>query len=151
MNGRHVLPRACNRRYNIQDVDKHELVESLLKKEIVVTKRAPGFRGVPFSPAVKVGKLVFVSGQVGDDPKSDIKTQTRQVLEKIKALVEEAGASLSNVVKCTVFLASLDDYTSMNEVYGEYFGDEPPARACVEVSRLVRDLKVEIEAIAYIP
>ncbi len=122
-----------------------------MKKEIVVTKRAPSVRGVPFSPAVKVGKLVFVSGQVGNDPKSDIKTQTRQALEKIKALVEEAGASLSNVVKCTVFLASLDDYTSMNDVYGEYFGDEPPARACVEVSRLVRDLKVEIESIAYIP
>jgi 2-iminobutanoate/2-iminopropanoate deaminase len=121
-----------------------------MPKEIIVTTKAPGVPGVPFSPAVKVGKLVFISGQVGDDPKSDIKTQTRQALEKIKALVEEAGASLSNVVKCTVFLASLDDYALMNEVYGEYFGDEPPARACVEVSRLVRDLKVEIESIAYI-
>jgi len=121
-----------------------------MPKEIVATTKAPGVPGVPFSPAVKVGKLLFISGQVGDDPKSDIKTQTRQALKKIKALVEEAGASLSNVVKCTVFLASLDDYALMNEVYAEYFGDEPPARACVEVSRLVRDLKVEIESIAYI-
>jgi len=121
-----------------------------VQKEIIVTKRTPSIPGVPYSPAVKVGKFVFVSGQVGDDPKSDVKTQTRQVLEKIKALVEESGTSLNNVVKCTVFLANLDDYASMNEVYGEYFDEKPPARACVEVSRLVKDLKVEIEAIAYI-
>jgi 2-iminobutanoate/2-iminopropanoate deaminase len=122
-----------------------------VQKEIVVTKRAPAIPGLPFSPAVKVGKFVFVSGQVGDDPKSDVKTQTRQALEKIKALVEKAGTSLGNVVKCTVFLSNLDYYGSMNEVYGEYFGENPSARACVEVSRLVKDLKVEIESIAYIP
>lgn len=122
-----------------------------MQKEIVVTKRTPTIPGIPLSPAVKVGRFAFVSGQVGDDPKSDIQTQTRQVLEKIKALVEEAGSSLDNVVKCTVFLANLDDYGLMNEVYGEYFGESPPARACVEVSRLVKGLKVEIEAIAYTP
>jgi 2-iminobutanoate/2-iminopropanoate deaminase len=122
-----------------------------VQKEIVVAKRAPAIPGLPFSPAVKVGKFVFVSGQVGDDPKSDVKTQTRHALEKIKALVEKAGTSLGNVVKCTVFLSNLDYYGSMNEVYGEYFGENPPARACVEVSRLVKDLKVEIESIAYIP
>ncbi|MFQ6080939.1 MAG: RidA family protein [Candidatus Bathyarchaeia archaeon] len=122
-----------------------------MQKEIVTTKAAPAVPGIPYSPAVKIGQFVFVSGQVGDDPKSDIKTQTREVLEKIKALLEEAGTSLSNVVKCTVFLANMDEFASMNEVYREYFGDNPPARACVEVSRLFNDLKVEIEAIAYIP
>jgi 2-iminobutanoate/2-iminopropanoate deaminase len=122
-----------------------------VQKEIVTTKKAPAVPGIPYSPAVKVGEFVFISGQVGDDPKSDIKTQTRQTLEKIKALLEEAGTSLSNVVKCTVFLANMDEFASMNEVYREYFGDKPPARACVEVSRLFNDLKVEIEAIAYIP
>lgn len=122
-----------------------------MQKEIVTTKKAPAVPGIPYSPAVKVGEFVFISGQVGDDPKSDIKTQTRQTLEKIKALLEEAGTSLSNVVKCTVFLANMDEFASMNEVYREYFGDKPPARACVEVSRLFNDLKVEIEAIAYIP
>ncbi len=120
-----------------------------MQKEIVVANVAPAIPGVPYSPAVKIGKFVFVSGQVGDDPKSDVKTQTRQALEKIKALVEEAGASLRNVVKCTVYLANLDDYGSMNEVYSKYFVEKPPARACVEVSRLVKDLKVEIEAIAH--
>jgi 2-iminobutanoate/2-iminopropanoate deaminase len=123
-----------------------------VKKEIVVT---PGLSGaipaVPYSPAVKVGRFVFVSGQVGDNPKADVKTQTRQALEKIKSLLEETRTSLDNVVKCTVFLADLNDYSSMNEVYGEYFPENPPARACVEVARLVRDLKVEIDAIACIP
>ena len=123
----------------------------LVQKEIVTTKRAPAVPGIPYSPAVKIGQFIFISGQVGDDPKSDIKTQTRQVLEKIKALLEEAGTSLSNVVKCTVFLANMDEFASMNEVYREYFGDNPPARACVEVSRLFNDLNVEIESIGYIP
>ncbi len=123
-----------------------------MKKEIVVTPSLPGgITAVPYSPAVKVGRFVFVSGQVGDNQKADVKTQTRQALEKIKSLLEEAGTSLDNVVKCTVFLADLNDYSSMNEVYGEYFPENPPARACVEVARLVRDLKVEIEAIACIP
>jgi 2-iminobutanoate/2-iminopropanoate deaminase len=123
-----------------------------VKKEIVVTPGLPGkITAVPYSPAVKAGRFVFVSGQVGDDQKTDVKIQTRQTLEKIKSLLEEAGTSLDNVVKCTVFLADLNDYSSMNEVYGEYFPENPPARACVEVARLVRDLKVEIEAIACIP
>lgn len=121
-----------------------------MKKEIISTEKAPAIPGVPYSPAVKFGQFVFVSGQIADDPRVDIKTQTRQCLEKLKALLEAAGASLSSVVKCTVFLTNFDEFASMNEVYGEYFRENPPARACLEISRLVKDLKVEIEAIAYV-
>ena len=121
-----------------------------MEKEIIFSKRSSKISNLPYSPAVKVGNMVFVSGQVGDDPDSDITTQTRQALEKTKSLLEEAGSSLENVVKCTVFLSNINDYHSMNIVYSEYFSENPPARSCVEVGRLVRNLKVEIEAIAFL-
>lgn len=119
-----------------------------MKKYIVTTPKAPSLPGVPYSPAVKVGNLVFTSGQVPDDPSADIQTQTKQTLEKVKALVEAAGASMDNVVKCTVFLKNLEEFAEMNKIYVEYFSEKPPARSCVEVSKLVKNFKVEIEAIA---
>lgn len=106
----------------------------------------------PFSPAIKAAGLVFVSGQLPLDTSGampdDIVGQTRQVMENIKGLLEEAGSSLDNVVKCTVFLTNFEDFAKMNEVYGQYFQGTPPARAAVEVSRLARGAQVEIEAIA---
>lgn len=121
-----------------------------MSKVIVETEKVRKIPGLPFSPAVKLGQWVFISGQVGDDPNSDVKVQTRQALEKTRSLLEKAGSSPSSVVKCTVFLADLSDYASMNEIYGAFFSEKPPARSCVEV-KLVKDLKVEIESIAYIP
>lgn len=106
----------------------------------------------PFSPAIKAAGLVFVSGQLPLDSSGampdDIAAQTRQCMENIKALVEAAGSGLDRAVKCTVFLTDMDDFGKMNEVYATYFPDVPPARAAVEVSRLARGAKVEIEAIA---
>ncbi|HHE41591.1 MAG TPA: deaminase [Dehalococcoidia bacterium] len=106
----------------------------------------------PFSPAIKAAGLVFVSGQLplntaGTMPEG-IAAQTRQCLENIKALVEAAGSSMDRVLKCTVFLTNFDDFSKMNEVYGQYFQGAPPARAAVEVSRLARGALVEIEAVA---
>lgn len=121
-----------------------------MQKEVISSSKAPAVRGAPFSPAVKAGQFVFVSGQIADDVGADVKVQTRQVLEKIKSLVEAAGSSMANVVKCTVYLTNLGDFASMNEVYREFFTDKLPARACVEVSGLVRGCKVEIEAIAFV-
>ena len=121
------------------------------RKEIIFAKEAPTIHGLPYSPAVKIGQFLFTAGQIADDTKADIKTQTLQVLNKIKALVEAAGSSLSNVVKCTVFMTSLDEYGMMNEAYKEYFKDKPPARSTVQVSQLVKNAKIEIEAIAIVP
>ena len=106
----------------------------------------------PFSPAIKAGGLVFVSGQLPLDASGsmpeDVAAQTRQCMENVKALVEAAGSRMERVVKCTVFLTNMDDFGGMNEVYAQYFPDAPPARAAVEVSRLARGALVEIEAIA---
>ena len=120
-------------------------------KEIISAKEAPTIPGVPYSPATKFGRLVFTAGQVPNDATADVKTQTRQTLEKVRLLLEAAGTSLENVLKCTVFLTNLDEFAAMNEVYREYFKDKPPARSCVEVSKLVKNFKVEIEAIAFVP
>lgn len=122
-----------------------------MKKEVVSTSKTPAVPGAPYSPAIRTGHLLFVAGQVPDDVEADIRTQTRQVLVKIKALVEEAGTKMDDVVKTTVFLTDLEDYDSMNEIYREFFRENPPARACVQVADLVLGCKVEIEAIASIP
>jgi 2-iminobutanoate/2-iminopropanoate deaminase len=126
-------------------------------REIIKTSKAPGAIG-PYSQAVKIpaGKMVFTAGQIPLDPatgqvvEGDIKTQTRRVLENVKAILEASGASLKDVVKTTVFMSSLDEFQAMNEVYAEYFPDNPPARSTVEVSALPRGAKVEIETIAII-
>lgn len=122
-------------------------------KEIVQTEHAPQAIG-PYSQAVKVNGLVFASGQIPIDPgtgqfvEGGIEEQTEQVLKNLSAVLHAAGSGLNRVVKTTVFLADMQEFAAMNEVYGRFFAEEPPARATVEAARLPRDARVEIEAIA---
>jgi len=124
-------------------------------KDIVATDRAPRAIG-PYSQAVRAGDLVFASGQIPIDPATGefvaggVAEQTEQVLRNLTAVFEAAGVGMNQIVKTTVFLADMDDFTAMNEVYGRFFGVEPPARATVQAARLPRDARVEIEAIAVI-
>ncbi len=123
-----------------------------MKKEIK-TKKAPAAIG-PYSQGIEASGFVFASGQIAIDPKTgelnmgSVEEQTRLVLTNLKAVIEESGCSLENVVKCTVFLKDMDDFSKMNSVYGEFFKQPYPARAAVQVARLPKDVKVEIEAIA---
>lgn len=120
--------------------------------EKVYTKNAPDAIG-PYSQAVKAGGLVFTSGQIAIDPASGevkaegIEAQTRQVCENLKAVLEEAGTSLDKAVKTVCFLDDIADFAAFNAVYGEYFTGKP-ARSCVEVSKLPKGVKVEVEVIA---
>lgn len=122
-------------------------------KEIIRTEKAPKAMG-PYSQAVRMNGIVFVSGQIPLDPQTaelvtgSIEEQTARVVENVKAVLEGAGLALENVVKTTVFLKDIGDFTRMNETYAKYFGSNPPARSTVEVARLPRDVRVEIEAIA---
>ncbi len=125
-------------------------------RRVVATAAAPAAIG-PYSQAVALPGLVFCSGQIPIVPSSgamaeaDIKVQTRQVLENLRAVLEAAGSSLPKVVKTTVFLADMGDFAAMNEVYAQYFPSGPPARSTVQVAKLPRDARVEIEAIALGP
>ena len=122
-------------------------------KEIISTENAPGAIG-PYSQAIKAGGFVYVSGQVPIDPETGefvaggIAEQTDRVLTNVAAVLEAAGSSLDKVVKTTVFLADMNEFSAMNEVYAKYFTDAPPARATVQAARLPRDARVEIEAVA---
>jgi 2-iminobutanoate/2-iminopropanoate deaminase len=122
-------------------------------KEIVQTDHAPQAIG-PYSQALKANGLVFASGQIPTDPATSqfvaggIVEQTEQVLKNLAAVLEAAGSGLDRVVKTTVFLLDMGDFAAMNEVYGKYFPQQPPARATVQAARLPRDARVEIEAIA---
>ncbi|MGI9072730.1 MAG: RidA family protein [Bryobacteraceae bacterium] len=122
-------------------------------KEIIVTENAPKAIG-PYSQAITANGFVFLSGQIPLDPLSgelmtgSIQVQTERVLENMKAVLQAAGLSFDHVVKTTVFMKDLADFPLMNDVYGKYFGTNPPARSTVEVARLPRDARVEIEAIA---
>jgi 2-iminobutanoate/2-iminopropanoate deaminase len=124
-------------------------------KEIIKTPKAPEAIG-PYSQAVKENGLVFVSGQIPYQPDTmtliseDIEEQTRQSLENIKEVLKAADLSLNQVVKTTIFTTDLDQFDRINRVYGEFFPENPPARACVEVSRLPGNVKVEIEAVAVV-
>ncbi len=124
-------------------------------KEIISTENAPGAIG-PYSQAIKAGGLVFCSGQIPIDPATgnfvsdNVSEQTDQVLKNLSAVLEAAGSSLDGVVKTTVFLADMNDFGEMNEVYGRYFDTNKPARATVQAARLPRDARVEIECIALI-
>ncbi|KNB68501.1 RidA family protein [Brevibacillus reuszeri] len=120
----------------------------------VSTDKAPAAIG-PYSQAAKVGPFLFASGQIplradGTLVEGDIATQAHQVFANIQAVLAEAGGSLSSVVKATVFIKDMNDFGQLNEVYGQYFGDHKPARSTVEVARLPRDVKVEIEVVAYL-
>lgn len=122
-------------------------------KKIITTENAPGAIG-PYSQAVKTESMVFCSGQIPIDPNTgefvsdDVAEQTHQVLKNLGAVLEAAGTDLNNVVKTTVFLADMNDFTVMNEVYAEYFSANEPARATVQAARLPKDARVEIECIA---
>jgi len=125
-----------------------------LSRQIIKTEKAPKAIG-PYSQAIKSGSMVFVSGQLPIFPATgeihgDIKDQTMQALENLKSILLAAGASPADVVKTTIFLKSLDDFNSMNEIYLEYFTQNAPARSTIEVSRIPRGALIEIEAIAVI-
>ena len=110
---------------------------------------APAPRG-PYSPAVRAGDFIFVSGQVPAEP-GDVGHETRQVLNNVKRILEGCGAAMADVVKCTVFLADGKDFAAMNAVYAEFFGEAKPARSTVAVAFAIPNIKVEIDAIAYKP
>lgn len=122
-------------------------------REVIETEGAPKAIG-PYSQAVKAGKMVFLSGQIPLDPKTgtlvtgDIAKETEQVMKNLQAVLEEAGLDFSHVVRCTIFLMDLQDFSTVNEVYGRYFPEEPPARATVQVAGLPKGARVEIDAIA---
>ena len=124
-------------------------------KQTISTEHAPQAIG-PYSQAVNANGFVFASGQIPIDPatgqfvEGGIAEQTEQVLKNVAAVLQAAGSSLDRVVKTTVFLADMNEFAAMNEVYGRHFGENPPARATVEAARLPRDAKVEIEAIALV-
>lgn len=121
--------------------------------EKVQTGGAPAAIG-PYSQAIAHGGLVFTAGQIPLDPASmqlvegDVAAQTERVMQNLSAVLEAAGASLQSVIKTTVFLSDMDDFAAMNEVYGRWFGEHAPARSTVQVARLPRDARVEIECIA---
>ncbi|MHA1125449.1 MAG: RidA family protein [Candidatus Heimdallarchaeota archaeon] len=123
------------------------------EKKIISTDKAPAAIG-PYSQGTIAGNLIFVSGQIPFDAEAgkmvegSITDQTEQSLKNVKAVVEAAGATLADVVKCTVFLKDMDTFGEMNKKYAEFFTENPPARAAVEVARLPKDVGVEIEAIA---
>jgi len=125
-----------------------------VEKEAIIGKKAPAAIG-PYSPALKVGNLIFASGQIPIDPKTgemiegDIEAKTRMALENLKAVLEPYSIRMENVVKTTVFLKDMNNFTRVNKIYGEYFKEKFPARSCVEVSRLPKDAEIEIEAIAF--
>ncbi|MDY4252769.1 MULTISPECIES: RidA family protein [unclassified Clostridium] len=123
-----------------------------MKKEIISTSNAPSAIG-PYSQGIKIGDMIFTSGQIPVNPSTgevvtEIKEATKQSLENVKAILEAAGSSLEKVVKVVVFIKDMNDFAQVNEVYGEYFIENPPARSCVEVARLPKDCVIEIEAIA---
>jgi len=127
----------------------------MAEKTVVRTEAAPApFQGAPYSQAIRAGDFVFVSGQLALKPDhaeivgETIQEQTEQVFANLRAILEEAGSGLDRLVKTTVFLTDLGDFAGMNEVYAEQVGDDPPARATIEVSALPSGAKVEIEAVA---
>ncbi len=125
-----------------------------MPKEAIRTDAAPAAVG-PYSQAIRAGQFVFTAGQIPLHPdgtlhEGDIQAQTRQVLDNLAAVLKAADTGLDRVVKCTCFLADMNDFAAMNEVYSEYFEDTPPARSAVEVARLPKDVGIEIEAVALV-
>jgi 2-iminobutanoate/2-iminopropanoate deaminase len=124
-----------------------------MSKQTISSDKAPKAIG-PYSPAVRAGQLLFVSGQVALDPatgqmvEGGIAEQTRRVLDNIGALLTAGGRSFADVVRTTIFLADMNDFAAVNEIYGQYFPEPYPARATVQVARLPKDARVEIDVIA---
>ena len=125
-----------------------------MNRTIVKTNNAPAAIG-PYSQGVRIGNMVYTSGQIPLNPETkelvtEIKAATRQSLTNVKGILEEAGTSMENVIKTTVFVKDLNDFAAVNEVYATFFQGEPPARSCVEVAKLPLDAPVEIEVIAIV-
>jgi 2-iminobutanoate/2-iminopropanoate deaminase len=124
-------------------------------RDVISTDGAPKAIG-PYSQAILTALFVFTSGQIAIDPATqqvvsgDVAAQTDRVLKNLAAILEESGSSLQKVVRCTVFLKNMGDFGAMNEVYGRYFNQAPPARSTVEVARLPKDVLIEIDAIALV-
>jgi 2-iminobutanoate/2-iminopropanoate deaminase len=122
-------------------------------REVIATDQAPQAIG-PYSQAIRAEGLIFTSGQVAIDPATqqviagDVSAQTERVLKNLAAILQASGSSLEKVLRCTVFLKNMGDFGAMNEVYGRYFKQAPPARSTVEVARLPKDVLVEIDVIA---
>ena len=122
-------------------------------REVIATEQAPQAIG-PYSQAIRAQGLIFTSGQIAIDPATaqiiggDVSAQTDRVLKNLAAILQASGSSLEKVLRCTVFLKNMGDFTAMNEVYGRYFQREPPARSTVEVARLPKDVLIEIDVIA---
>lgn len=123
--------------------------------QAISTSSAPAAIG-PYSQAIRAGDFLFVSGQIPIDPSTgglvggDVRVQARRVLENLGAVLAAAGASFGNVVKTTVYLVDMNDFPALNEEYGKFFGAPAPARATVQVGRLPKDVRVEIDAVAHI-
>ncbi|MFB0584181.1 RidA family protein [Aeromonas salmonicida] len=126
-----------------------------MAKEVIATDKAPAAIG-PYVQATKLGELVFTSGQIPLDPATmeivagGVEAQAEQVMKNLVAVLKAAGADTSNVLKTTCFLSDMNNFVAFNQVYARYFGDSAPARSCVEVARLPKDVLVEVEAIAYV-
>ncbi|WP_440998466.1 RidA family protein [Fodinibius sp. SL11] len=124
-------------------------------KKIIHTSQAPEAIG-PYSQAVVHNDLVYCSGQIGLDPETgdfagdDVSSQAEQVMKNLKAVLEEAGSGFDKVIKCSIFLDDMDDFATVNEIYGSYFESDPPARETVAVETLPKNCKVEVGCIAYI-
>ncbi len=122
-------------------------------RDVIATEKAPQAIG-PYSQAIRALGLIFTSGQIAIDPATaqivsgDVRAQTERVLENLSAILTASGSGLEKVLRCTVFLKNMGDFAAMNEVYGRYFKQAPPARSTVEVARLPKDVLVEIDAIA---
>jgi 2-iminobutanoate/2-iminopropanoate deaminase len=122
-------------------------------REVIATEQAPQAIG-PYSQAIRAQGLIFTSGQIAIDPATaqiianNVSAQTDRVLQNLSAILQASGSSLGKVLRCTVFLKNMGDFAAMNEVYGRYFQQEPPARSTVEVARLPKDVLIEIDVIA---
>src|SRR5512146_1685873 len=145
-------PRKGGLDYQINRLRNYQIRGGFMR-EVVATENAPKAIG-PYSQAIRAGELVFCSGQIALDPatnqiiEGDITRQTERVLKNLSAVLWQAGSSIDNVVKTTVFLKSMDDFAAMNAVYGKFFTKTPPARSTVEVARLPKDVLVEIDVVA---
>ena len=123
-------------------------------KTVVKTNAAPAPIG-PYSQAIRAGNTIYVSGQIALDPQSnalvsgDIQSETEQVMKNLGAILEATGVSFQQVVKCSIFVRDMDNFSAVNQIYGKYFQTNPPARETVEVSRLPKDVNVEISCIAH--
>lgn len=143
---------TVNAHMGLVSTQKQEAL-GFMQRERIATAAAPAAIG-PYNQAIASGNLVFASGQIALDPASgqlvegDVRAQTRRALENLSAVLQAAGSSLAQVVKTTVFLTSMSNFTAMNEIYAQYFTGEPPARSTVAVAELPRNALVEVEAIA---